>query len=350
MATGGLAGGGGTASSGPTGECTSSPIKFHVLDAEYSSQLERIVLVASAPSELVLLNPITLEAQEVALPLAANAVSISLDGMTAAVAHNAHVSIVDLGSATLTKTISTTCDANDIVLASNGFAYVFPQTDQWVDIHSVEIAPGVDRGMSQQWSIYAGSKAKLHPTSANMYGIDPAVSPTDIARYDISAGVARVANDSPYHGDYPICLDLWMSKDGQRIFTGCGTVFRAAPGTPDDMTYNGALGAANAAAAGQFRAIAHDEVRAKVYAIPRTSSLYPYDNTTGTEETQLRIYSYNYLMLETSITLPCMQAGANKATTYGRFVFPSSKGDAIYVLVQADPKAAALNDWGLAKL
>jgi hypothetical protein len=74
-----------------------------------------------------------------------------------------------------------------------------------------------------------------------MYGINVGLSPTDLERYDISAGAVSAVVDSPYHGDYRMCGDLWISKDGTRIFTGCGTVFRAAPGTKDDFLYNGSF-------------------------------------------------------------------------------------------------------------
>src|SRR6185295_18200656 len=133
-----------------------------------------------------------------------------------------------------------------------------------------------------------------------------------------------------------------------RIFNGCGTVFRAAPGTKDDMTYNGALGASAANSVAHFRALVHDAVGGKVYAVPRTSSYYP-DDDIGPEEKQVRIYSYDYLTLVDSRPVPCLQAGPRKVWAYGRFLFASQRGD-IYVMARADPKSSALEDWGIAKL
>jgi hypothetical protein len=92
----------------------------------------------------------------------------------------------------------------------------------------------------------------------------------------------------------------------------------------------------------------HDAAGGKVYGVPYTSSYYPNDSY-GPEETQVRIYSYEYLTLLDSKPVPCLQAGPNKAPAYGRFLF-ASRGGAIYVLARADPKSAALDDWGIGKL
>jgi hypothetical protein len=59
-------------------------------------------------------------------------------------------------------------------------------------------------------------------------------------RYGITGGSISV--DWRYMGsDYTGCDDLWMSKDGRRIFTQCGNVFRSSSVNAEDRSYNGSL-------------------------------------------------------------------------------------------------------------
>ena len=64
-------------------------------------------------------------------------------------------------------------------------------------------------------------------------------------RFDITRGQATFLYDFPYLGEYETCGNLWISEDGFRIFTGCGHVFRSSESEPEDMLYNGTLGAVN---------------------------------------------------------------------------------------------------------
>jgi hypothetical protein len=182
----------------------------------------------------------------------------------------------------------------------------------------------------------------------HLYAISAGVSPVDIQRYDISTGPVTASEDSAYHGDYPMCGDIWISRDGLRILTGCGTAFRASPGSDDDMTYNGALEDVPSGDSypyrTDYRSIAHDAVNGKVYAIPRDGRSY--DETPEEVEATFRTFSYEFLTLESTRSIPCHEANTTAYTMYGRFVFASADGEHIYVIAQA-ANSALLNDWGL---
>ena len=77
-----------------------------------------------------------------ALPLPPQCVSVSPDGLFTAIGHNALISYVNLSSGTLEKTLVTSADVFDVVLAANGYVHAFPRLDQWSEIHSVELATG----------------------------------------------------------------------------------------------------------------------------------------------------------------------------------------------------------------
>lgn len=347
---------GGSAPAPEAGECSAVPIRAVVVDAEYSDSLDRIVLVDSADNELVMLDPTNGKTRTVALPLAPVAVSVSPDGKTAAVAHNASVSIVDLTVPMLIKTIRTQCDASDIVLATNGFAYVFPAAGGRVEIHTIDIEAGVDRANEQLSNISAGTSARLHPSGQFMYGIT-GLSPPAIERYTFSpTWTASTSGRSPYHGDYPICGRLWFSRDGARLFNGCGTVFQIDPGANDDMSFDGELEGVFTSAFdyAAITALVHDEPNGRVYAIPEITP-FTYDveedaSERDNEDTWLDMYSFDSLRREKSIRIPCLKTSQGKQLIHGRFVFTDSRGEALYVLGRRSAYGGATREWVLVEV
>jgi len=309
---------------------------YQVTDAEYSKALDRIITVSSSPANrLHIIDPLTGTDSAVNLPLAPSSVSVSPDGLSAAVGHNAWISYVDLVTRTLVKTIPVSVDVLDVVLAGNGYVYAFPRVDQWMLISCVNIATEVETASSGMF-IYAGTLAKLHPGGTAIYGADNGLSPSDIEKYDISAGTASYLYDSPYHGDYPMCGDLWLSEDGLRIFTKCGAVFRSSSLQAEDMLYNGSLGT-------NIEHLSHSATAGKVVAIP-AATLFP---TPGTEDSQLQIYGYDFLTLEASVPFPSIPLGGQVYPVHGKYVFYSADGSHYFAIVQADASAGLLNDYGV---
>ena len=75
----------------------------------------------------------------------------------------------------------------------------------------------------------------LHPSGDYIYGADQGIFPSDIEKYDIRSGNLIYLYDSPYHGDYAMGGNLWISEDGLRIFTALGNVFRSSVNQDTDM-------------------------------------------------------------------------------------------------------------------
>jgi hypothetical protein len=311
-------------------------LNFTVIDAEYSKSLDKIVMVSSVPgNQLHIYDPVTDLDTTVTLNLTPTSVSVSPDGLFAAVGHNAWISYVDLSTATLVKTLPVSADVFDIVLVGNGYVYAFPRIDQWVQIHGINISTGAET-LSSVNSIRAGTKAKLNAGGTAIYGVTNGLSPDNIEKYDISAGAPAYAYRSPYWGTYPVCGDLWTSEDGFRIFTRCGNVFNATSLQATDMVYGGAL-----QNLGLVRHMSHSSAIGKVIAIP--------DNGYGitSADTEIRIFVYNFLTFEQSIKLPHFVVGNNQYAGHGRFVFYNSNGTKSFVVLQADASSGMLYDYGV---
>ncbi len=313
------------------------PLAHGVIDAEYSKGLDRIIMVGTSPHALYIYDPVAHTETSVALPTVPSSVSVSPDGRFAAVGHNANISYVNLATGQLVRTWPVTCDVGDVVIAGNGFAYAFPRVDQWVELHSLNLSNGVETKSTGR-SLRAGTLGRLHPDGTRMYGANNGLSPSDIERYSIpSNGTAQIAWDSPYHGDYPMCGDLWFSEDGARIFTRCGRVFRTGATQAQDMLYAGAL-----AGTTYIAHLSESAAAGRVALVPKANF-----NDLPDVAMQLRFYTSEFLDPLPAVTLPHFVRNGRGFKGFGRFVFFNAAGDKVFVLQQAEPNANMLNDFGV---
>jgi hypothetical protein len=314
-------------------------LDHRVVDAEWSAASGLLVTVSAAPHRLNIVDVETGATAIVPLPQTPTSVSIRTDGAFAAVGHDGFVSYVNLASKTLVQTYAVSADALDVVLATNGFAYVFPRRDQWTTIFAIELATGAQSNNGNP-TIYAGTVGRLHPSGEYIYGANNGLSPSDFEKYDIRGGAPRMLYDSPYHGDYDFAGDVWISEDGARLFARSGNVFRSSPVRSEDMTY-----------AGNFEGIlavrwaADSRIRQRIYVLGGVG--YPWDDY---RTPSLTVYESGFLALRGSVALPTMPSGTGSVAVDGRFVFPSADGTRLNVLVQAVPSSGLLLDWGIVAL
>jgi len=306
----------------------------HVVGAaEYSRPLDRLVTIGSAPDRLYLADPVAGTEVAVELPAPPTALALSPDGLHAAVGHDRSVSYVALAldGPTLEKVIPISTDVASLVLPGDGQVYVFPATDQWMQIGCVSLASGVEVP-STGHPVYEKTRARLHPSGQRIYGADYGISPADLERYDLVGGVASYAYDSPYQGEYEVCSGLWLSEDGQRVFTACGVVFHASELTGAvagaDLTYAGALEATTSTTW-----VDHSVAAGLVVAAVPGSVLKVFDPET-------------LALLETT-PLPQLGIAGQGYPVVGRYAFFSGDGARRIVVVAAPGAPTGPMPWGV---
>lgn len=315
---------------------------YRVVDAEYSPQLERLVMVSSTPPTLHVFDADTNTETTVSLPLPPAAVSVGPDGTFAAIAHDGWISYVNLVTPALVDTLSVSADVLDVVLAGNGYVYAFPRVDQWERIRAIEIATGTET-LHEGNSIYAGTKAKLHPAGLTIYGANNGLSPSDIEKYSIENGTPVYLYDSPYHGDYAMCGDLWIMEDGLSIVTKCGNVFRSSTIQEEDMTYRGSL----STIAEQIEHADHSAEINEVAVIPQQPLWWSDANQSDSE---VHFFDSTFLALRRTAQIPSLSLNETNYPLHGRFVYYSDNGELVTLVVQSDPEAGLLYDFFILRL
>ena len=314
-----------------------------VVDAEYAKATDLLVYVAD-DATLNIYHPNTHDLSSVALSYAPTCVSVSPDGTKAAVGHDAHVTYVDLIAETVLTTNTISCDALDIVLTDNGWVYAFPRRDQWEAIHCINVTtPYANETLSGSWDIYAGTKAKLHPSGKYIYGATNGLSPSDIEKYDIQNGTARYLYDSPYHGDYSMGGDLWFEESGERLFTRAGTVFKTSDIQGMDMTYNGSLSFEGGY--GSILWLDQLDLKSELYLVLR-GSWYEGDPNPP----YVYVYNSDNLLYKTKYKVEDYSVGTDDNhvlyTASPYFVFVNSNGEELYVITKANG-SGLLHEWAV---
>ena len=305
-----------------------------VVDAEYSKATDLLVYAAS-DNTLNIYHPDTKETDVVPLFYPALCVSVSLDGTRAVVGHDAHVTYIDLLTKAIINTNDIPCKSCDIVLANNGWTYVFPTSGYKIFCLDMSLSnPPVFEHTG--YSIYNNTKAKIHPSEKYIYGADNGISPADIEKYDIQNGTAAYLYDSPYHGDYATGGDLWLSEDGSRIYTRSGTVFKTSESQDSDMIYNGRLMLESSSTYLSIVWLDHLEYNHELFLLSRPTDYWdnegnrPYVYVHNSEnllfKQKIRVEDYLVPKYGGSVTIYA-------ASPY--FVFANSNGQEIYVITKA---------------
>jgi len=306
-----------------------------VIDAEYSKALNAVVMVSSSPSNALYVYSMASGTEKrLALNKLPVAVSISPDGAFAAVGHDALVTHVDLasvgGSSPVTKLLNLSSDVFDLALDGHGTVHVFPATDQWVSVHSIAVATNTE---TLQYGPRAGSHARLHPSGNNIYAANNGLSPDDIENYQIVGSTVTRLGDSPYHGDYPMCGNLWFDEDGAKIYTACGRSFRAATARDQDMVYAGTMALSVSPFYG-YRILslsAQTSTREIALIEQPWYECQDYAQMPNACVSHLSLYDSDFLNLTARYSIPPVAVGASSHSQRGLFVFHKNGGGKVLI-------------------
>ena len=308
-------------------------LSFRPVDAQYSTALDRMIMISGNPDLLHIYNAASNNDVTVALPAAALNVSVSPDGLHAAVAHAASVSYVDLQSANIQSSLPADVGTGQVVLGAS-YAYVFPST--WGDtLKSINLATGAVTTI-----VPLSSAGRLDPVTNALYGTNDQQSPNQLVRYNVSTGPVTAMTDSPYFDTFPICSDLWFSPYGTRIYDGCATVYLSSSDTTKDMTYVTSFQGLEG-----IQSLSTSSSLGQVALIPSSSQFYASAQTQ--DDGEVRLFESGHLNQTGRFVLSSFQVGATSYAAHGHLIAYNQTSSALFVLMEADSTSGLLNDFAI---
>ena len=313
-------------------------LRARVVDADYSAALDKVVLVSNDPTAaLSLIDPRNQAEQVVLLPYAPTSVSVSPNGLFAAVGHVNAISYVDLTKATTTR-VALNGSAAEVALADDGYVYALSAGGyDRMQLFAVSTASGVE---TDALATLGGPPiARLRPGVASLY-VTGSNYTSAIQRYDVAGHVPVLASMTSSSLPYGCAGGLWMTAAGDRLLTRCGTILRASSSPVDDLTSVGALWPSS----GGSRSIRHASSSATEISCVATSDV-PYSYY---DDRSLRRFAADTLELRETAMFPLEAIGGTRYPWSGRFVFYRSDGTERYVIMQLDSGAGQIQDFGIA--
>ncbi len=318
------------------------PLPYRPVTAEYSYGLDRIIFVTAGPNQLHIFDPISQSDTAVNLSQAPLSLSISPDGLHAAVGHNSLISYVNLQTASVEATYPSSFAATGVILATDYVYVLNPQGGGTVSI-------ALSSGSSSTFNNYSGATAgRLHPSGTAFYEIDYG----SIADFNISTGPISSVYTGSFQSYGPVCGGLWFSPDGRRIYDGCSTVYQASPqdtvnqgccNLPLDTNADG-LYWATLAGTPQIVSLNESAVLGRVAAIPAQTSQYA---TPVINDNQVFLYDSTYLDPAGTFQLPDFVSNGQSFQAHGKQVFYNQASTTLYVVMEADSTSGLLDDFAV---
>jgi hypothetical protein len=303
-------------------------LDYVLVDAAYSAALDRYVIVSDLPPTLHLLNPIAGTEQTLALPESPVVVTLSPDGLRAAVGYQSKVAIVDLQTKTITATYTVPRPVYTLVFDGARVHVFHKLAYTWGQIVTINLSNG-NLVMSAD-EVYTNMEARLQPVGGAVY----VSGYSRYTRYELSAGtLAWVREVDPFKPDYGLSGPVWFVSNGTAMITQGGSVFRASTDAALDMTYIGTFGGGSFST-GTYTSFAHSAALSKFAALK-----VEYNGFTPVRHV-LQIHDAQY-WLTRACALPDTPVAGTPVKSEGRFVAFNAASSKVFVIARAGSTVGA---------
>ncbi len=323
----------------PLNVLSRTELRHDVLDALFSPALNAIVMISGTPRDALHVYDLALgQEYEVLLSRTPTALSLDPDGLTAAVGHEGLVSLIDLNAvgdpgAAPPVQLEVSVPVQDLVLDPRGYVHIVPKDSSFDPLHSVAIATGIEHLSEDE--VHSVNRAVLHPSEPHLYLTHSTNrSPTDIEKFDVSTGIPARMYDSPYHGQHPMCGNLWIHEIGAALYTACGNTFATADAAANDLLYAGRLELSPSAydAGSRILSLSQSETMKEILVIEGDHHLCEVLENTAACHTRLNIYHSDSLHRTGQYGIPGITIDGQAYPQRGMFVFHGVAGAQWYLI------------------
>ncbi|MCA2966297.1 MAG: BACON domain-containing protein [Acidobacteriaceae bacterium] len=212
-------------------------LPFRPLDAEYSVALNRIVMISASPDQLQIYDPATRGNVAVSLPAAPIDLTLTPNGLYAAVAHEGSVSYVNLASGTLERSYPVAGRVEALVAGAR-YLYLDVTQNATAQLRPLDLVNGTV--LAPVAGTYRLAGARLHPRGDAIYSSQFRPGANKVERLPLSQGLPVAASGNE-QAQPATCGASWIAADGESLFNGCRFVFGLSAAAAADLSYRGSF-------------------------------------------------------------------------------------------------------------
>jgi hypothetical protein len=308
-------------------QANTKAIHGKVTDAEYNKNTDLLLITTQIPNQLIIFSKDTVQTI-ISLDKSPNCVSISEDGKRAVIGYNlAAVSLVDLESKSIVKTIDSDCIPFDIVLGDQDWCYLISATGDWEYLRNVNLKTGQVVKSGTYSTTHSKMILRKIPGKPYLLASNTVIYSNGLIMMDISKGIA--SDTIPYW--FIDTNNFWLSPDGTRIYTGVKNVHRTPEYTTSETYfYSLPIIAQLQPAKDNIVWVDHCEANNSIFVV---ESPRPYDSEMFSNIEQFDSGNFNLKKLITPDRYKTTINGTNIAyQTIAKYAFAKSDGTKLFVV------------------
>lgn len=312
----------------PTNPENTKSIEGTVTDSEFNKITNQLLVCTQIPNQLIVFNTNDNSQTIIALDKSPNCISISEDGKTAVIGYNlAAVSLVDLETKNIRKTVETDCIPFDIVLGDNNWCYLMPETGNFEYLRSLNLVTSQLVKSTKYGNIYAKMTIRKVPGKPYLLGSNTQVSSNGLIMADISKGIAR--DTMPYW--FIDTNNFWLSPKGDKIFTGVKNIHRTPTfSTKETYFYNLDIIGTLKPQKDNIVWVDHCEATGSIFVAESSRS---YESVPYSIIEQFDAENYNFIKrIEPGKYVTTINGNKNAYKTIVKYVFANDSGTQIYAI------------------
>ena len=300
-------------------------LPFTPVSVRYSTGLDRMVMTSALPDALKIVNPSNGLIKSVMLPAAAIALNLSPDGKLAVVLHEGNVSLVDLESAQLVRTMATGSAQTEALVNNRGMAYLTGQNISWkgqtavlaLDMRKgtvLSLTPAIEwEAFPVMHGIYSSVKNRIFFLESITNGYSGYIN---YAILNAETGAVASTSRSPYTYSMGKTPPLFLTAKEDRIVSSSGAYFNT-----DTLDLEGYL-----PIAGTLLSMSHSAAMNEMLVTQEVSGYWSYERVL---QTVYKRFTGELYLPGNDVSLPDI----NGQASYGLNIFHSANGSHV-ALVQ----------------
>jgi hypothetical protein len=215
---------------------TAVTVPFRVKGAAYSRAIDRLVMSSDRPADAVyLVDPATGASTKLASPPGPVAITLSEDGLVAAVTRTGGVTFVDLESQSILREADGPATSvafgkpPEVLIAEDA------SSSSWLDLATgARRAASPTTGQTPGFSTVPGTSVFYSMRAHTLARHDDVITTSD-PTFDLAPFV------SPEAIVRPCATPFWITEDGSHLVLDCARVFALSPERANDLRYLGIL-------------------------------------------------------------------------------------------------------------